>query len=372
MKIQVNSCNKTKEGYEVEVQYVDIFSLKLYPDGKGGQLGDRGNIGGSKILKVAEDKVILENKIDAGTYDYEIDLERREDIAIQHSAEHLFSGIAKEKFNLNNVGFRMTETFTTVDLDSNNITDEDVKNLMKEVNLAVKKGGEIKTKICSPEEAEAIALRKPISSKIKNEDIRIVKISKFDTCACAGFHASDLKDIRLVKLISRETKGKNTRFSIIAGQRAIDDYEMKSEIVKELKHKFSCKDNEIVSYVDNQFKNYDILKKEFNDINEKYAHVLYNNLDDNIIDINGNKIVILEEPKEVINCMKKIFDKNLTLIGLTDENIMLISNCLDCGELIQKIRKTHPNFKGGGKGKQGNIKGSIEKEEIFKIFKNIL
>lgn len=372
MKIKVNSCNKIKDGYEITVEYIDIFSLRLYPDGKGGQLGDRGNIGGIEILKVTSDNVVLKEKIELGIYDYEIDMERREDIAIQHSAEHLFSGIAKEKFNLNNVGFRMTETVTTIDLDSNDISENIVKDLMKEINLAVKKGGAIETKICSIEEAKRIELRKPISSKIKSDEIRIVKISKFDTCACAGFHINDLKDIRIVKLVSKEIKGKNTRFSIIAGQRAIDDYEVKSEVVTALNHKFSCRDNEIISSIDKQLEHYENLKKEFNELNQEYTKLLYKTLDNKIEEINGNKIVFLEEKKEVINEIKKIFDKELTLVGLTGENIMFVSNVLDCGYLIGEIKKINPNLKGGGKGKQGNLKGSLEKNEIIEILKKIL
>ncbi|MFK4784575.1 alanyl-tRNA editing protein [Fusobacterium sp. MFO224] len=372
MKIRVNSCNKIKGGYEVMVEYIDIFSLKLYPDGKGGQLGDRGNIDGIKILKVTDDKVVLENEIASGVYDYEIDMERREDIAIQHSAEHLFSGIAKEKFGLNNVGFRMTETITTIDLDSNDISEEIIKKLMDEINLAVKEGGMVETKICSIEEARKIELRKPISSKIQSDEIRIVKISNFDICACAGFHTGDLKDIRVVKLVSKEIKGKNTRFSIIAGQRAIDDYEAKSKIITDLNHRFSCRDNEILSCIEKQFQNYESLKKEFNEMNQKYAKILYDTMDQKIELINGNEMVFLEEKKEIINEIKKIFDKNLTLIGLADENIMLLSNTLDCGHLIGEIKKISPDLKGGGKGKQGNLKGNLEEYEIKEILKKIL
>ena len=49
--LEVLNCNKIKNGYEIELKE-NVF----YPDGKGGQLGDRGNIGESKILEVKESK----------------------------------------------------------------------------------------------------------------------------------------------------------------------------------------------------------------------------------------------------------------------------------------------------------------------------
>lgn len=372
MKIKIDSCNKVNEGYEIKVQYIDIFSMRLYPDGKGGQLGDRGEIGGIKILKVLDDKIVLEKEIIPGIHEYKIDMERRKDISIQHSAEHLFSGVAKEKFNLNNVGFRMTETVTTIDLDSNEISDEVCKKLIEEINLVIDKGEEIKTEVCSIGQARERYLRKPISTKIQNEDIRIVKIGDYDVCACAGFHAKDVKDIKFVKLVSKEVKGKNTRFSILAGKRAIEDYELKSEIITSLNHKFSCRDGEILFNADKQSENLEKLKKDFNELSQNYAKILYENLEKEIIEISDEKFVILEEKKEVLSAIKKIFEKDLTLIGITSESVMLVSSSLNCGELINKIKKTNPSLKGGGKEKQGNIKGTFKKEEIIEVLKKIL
>lgn len=263
MFIGIKSCEKYNDNYAVEVEYIDLFSTKIYPDGKGGQLGDRGHINNIKILEVKEDKIILADEIQKGEYEYYIDNERRNDIAMQHTAEHLFSGIALKDYGFHNVGFRMGEEISTVDLDSDLISDETIKELSDKVNKAILKGAKVLGTTIMKHEIETVSgLRKKISPKITDEYIRLVKIEGYDLCACAGFHVGDIKDIRVFKILSHERiKGKYTRITFIAGDRALKDYNKKSEIIKELNHKFSCRDNEIIEKLENYQKGYDELKK---------------------------------------------------------------------------------------------------------------
>lgn len=227
MFIGIKSCEKYNDNYAVEVEYIDLFSTRIYPDGKGGQLGDRGHINNIKILEVKEDKVIIADELEKGEYEYSLDTERRNDIAVQHTAEHLFSGIALKDYNLNNVGFRMGEEVSTIDLDSDSISDEMVKELSDKVNEAISKGAKVLGTTIMRHEIETVeGLRKKISPKITDEYIRLIKIEGYDLCACAGFHVGDIKDLKVFKILSHERiKGKYTRFTFIAGQRALKDYE---------------------------------------------------------------------------------------------------------------------------------------------------
>ena len=40
------------------------------------------------------------------------------DIGVPHTAKHLFFAVAYNGYGVNTVGFRVTETYTTVDLDA--------------------------------------------------------------------------------------------------------------------------------------------------------------------------------------------------------------------------------------------------------------
>lgn len=375
MFIGIKSCEKYNDNYAVEVEYIDLFSTKIYPDGKGGQLGDRGHINNIKILEVKEDKVIIADELEKGEYEYSLDTERRNDIAVQHTAEHLFSGIALKDYNLNNVGFRMGEEVSTIDLDSDTISDEMVKELSDKVNEAISKGAKVLGTTVMRHEIETVSgLRKKISPKITDEYIRLVKIEGYDLCACAGFHVGDIKDLKVFKILSHERiKGKYTRFTFIAGQRALKDYEKKSEIIKSLNHKFSCRDNEVLEKFENYQKEHEELKKSYNQLLQKYALSLKENILKNAVEINSHKIIFYHGNRELINELKKVFaEEKITFAGFYEDSVLIASEDINCSALIKEIIKADNSVKGGGGAKQGNIKGNISKEIIIKSFQNIL
>lgn len=375
MFIGIKSCEKYNDNYAVEVEYIDLFSTRIYPDGKGGQLGDRGHINNIKILEVKEDKVIIADELKKGEYEYSLDTERRNDIAVQHTAEHLFSGIALKDYNLNNVGFRMGEEVSTIDLDSDTISDKMVKELSDKVNEAISKGAKVLGTTVMKHEIETVSgLRKKISPKITDEYIRLVKIEGYDLCACAGFHVGDIKDLKVFKILSHERiKGKYTRFTFIAGERALKDYEKKSEIIKSLNHKFSCRDNEILEKLENYQKEHEELKKSYNQLLQKYALTLKEDILKNAVEINSHKIVFYHGDKELINELKKVFaEEKITFAGFYEDSVLIASEDINCSALIKEIIKADSSVKGGGGAKQGNIKGNISEEIIIKSFQNIL
>lgn len=375
MFIGIKSCEKYNDNYAVEVEYIDLFSTRIYPDGKGGQLGDRGHINNIKILEVKEDKVIIADELEKGEYEYSLDTERRNDIAVQHTAEHLFSGIALKDYNLNNVGFRMGEEVSTIDLDSDTISDKMVKELSDKVNEAISKGAKVLGTTVMKHEIETVSgLRKKISPKITDEYIRLVKIEGYDLCACAGFHVGDIKDLKVFKILSHERiKGKYTRFTFIAGERALKDYEKKSEIIKSLNHKFSCRDNEILEKLENYQKEHEELKKSYNQLLQKYALTLKEDILKNAVKINSHKIVFYHGDKELINELKKVFaEEKITFAGFYEDSVLIASEDINCSALIKEIIKVDNSVKGGGGAKQGNIKGNISEEIIIKSFQNIL
>ena len=186
--IKVLSCTKEKNNWIIEVE-----SHSLYIDGKGGQIGDQGYIGNTKFLIVIDDKkIMVENEISVGEYEYTVDNDRVFDIGVQHTAQHLFSAIAYNEYGLNTVGFRMTETYTTVDLDSKDLDENFVDELEKKINSAIGEGRAILEKIVTREAANSIdTFRKKISDKVTG-DVRIITIDNMDTSACAGYHVSDI------------------------------------------------------------------------------------------------------------------------------------------------------------------------------------
>lgn len=372
MLIKIISCEKEKNGYAVKAEYNYPDCLEIYPDGKGGQLGDRGTINGIEILEVKDDKIIVAEEINPGEYEYFLDMERRADIALQHTAEHLLSGILLKEYNLNNVGYRMGEDVSTCDIDTENFSDELLNEIAEKVNKAISKGAEVYEKIVTHEEAAEINLRKKLSPKITG-DIRIVEIKNYDLCACAGFHLKNIKDIKIFKFTSYErVKGKYTRVSFIAGERAIEDYNKKAEIITKLNHKFSCRDYEIIEKLENYQKEHENLKRNYLAVLQSYAHILGTNLAEKAEIFNSHKVVVYEGEKDLVDSLRRYFaNTEITFAGIASDTVFLSSRTVNCTQLIKNIISSDNTLKGGGSPKQGNIKGNVSKEIIINAIKNI-
>jgi len=99
LKIQSVHKNDKLEIVKIEEKngkcYAYALSSPFYPDGKGGQLGDRGKIGNVDVLAVSErDGFVvheLSGIIEPGIYNVQINQLRRKDIAQQHTAQHILS-----------------------------------------------------------------------------------------------------------------------------------------------------------------------------------------------------------------------------------------------------------------------------------------
>lgn len=349
MKVEVLNCEKVKEGYIVKLKDVNE---PFYIDGKGGQLGDRGTIGESNVLEVRDGSILTDKEVSLGEQEYTIDMERRKDIASQHTAQHLFSALAYNDYQLNTVGFRMAEEYTTVDLDSNTITEETIKELENKANEVI---------------------RKAIKDKVTG-DVRFVEIPDIDLGACAGFHVENTKDIKLFKILSHEKiKGNYTRFFFIAGDRALKDYAFKHEISKELCHTFSCKDYEILTMLNKSLEEKKRIEVEMKMIASEFSELLGDKLMKEAEEINGYKFILYMGDKVTTQYLPRhINPEEYLLIAGSDDSYSVFSNKINCKDFLKELISSNENIKGGGNQIKGNFKGKISKEELKKQLETFL
>lgn len=364
MEVLVKRCEKVKNGYFIEIEPSEV----LYTDGKGGQLGDRGKIGGSKIVEVKEDGVVVDRELECMEYEVEIDYVRQEDIACQHTAQHMFSAIAYKEYGLNTVGFRMAEEYTTVDLDSNQITVEMVDELERMANEIIKEAIQLNIFVMGNEEARKIeGLRKEIKEKVVG-DVRFVEIPGIDLGACAGFHVENTKDIQLFKIVNYEKiKGNYTRFYFLAGKRALRDYSFKHSLSKELGHIFSCKDYEIIEMVNKSLEERKKIESEYKNLASKYVEFLADEL------LRESEVVGEYQPifyfgdSTVAQFLGKFMGEKNILITGNEGNFSVTAQKLNCKEFIKYLLEKKSTLKGGGNQVKGNFKGEIGKEELREI-----
>lgn len=371
MKVEVLSCEKIKEGYIVKLK---DGNEPFYIDGKGGQLGDRGTIGESIVLEVKDGSILVDKEVALGEQECSINMERRKDIASQHTAQHLFSALAYNDYQLNTMGFRMAEEYTTVDLDSNTITEETIKELENKANEVIRRAIELKIYTLNHEEAMKIeGLRKAIKDKVTG-DVRFVEIPDTDLGACAGFHVENTKDIKLFKILSHEKiKGNYTRFFFIAGDRALKNYGFKHELSKELCHIFSCKDHEILTMLNKSLDEKKKIETEMKMIASEFSELLGEKLMKEAEEINGYKFIIYVGDKTTVQYLPRhINPEEYLLITGSEDSYSIISNKINCKDFLKELTSASNNIKGGGNQIKGNFKGKISKEELKKQLETFL
>ena len=212
---RVVSCTLTDGCYEVVLDRTAFF-----PE-EGGQYSDRGVIGDAKITNVTEcDGVIVhiaDKPLTVGEeYFASIDFEERYEKMQCHSAEHIISGIIHSLFGLDNVGFHLGGEDVTLDV-SAPLDRESLARVEELANKAVFEHIDIEAIYPTPSEAEALAYRSKLDI---SENLRVVLIPGYDSCACCAPHVANTAEIGCIKILDAEKLRGGMRIHITAGKRA--------------------------------------------------------------------------------------------------------------------------------------------------------
>ncbi len=239
-------------GIEDGNRFVILNHTEFYPDGKGGQLGDRGKIGPATVIMVIErDHTVLhyvDTSLDFSRVHCIIDSQRRFDNSVQHTAQHILSQAFVSLYDIETVGFHMGEEVSTIDLDSFDITEEMIEEVERLSNGIVFEDRRVKKYTVEDEEIERLNLRKKENIKGK---IKIVEIEGFDCSMCGGTHVNSTGAIGLVKVIKQEKVKKTlTRLTFVAGFRALRDYHTRVKIINSISCLLTTGEEELIRKIE--------------------------------------------------------------------------------------------------------------------------
>jgi alanyl-tRNA synthetase len=217
----------------------------FYPTG-GGQPCDNGTLNGVAVLDVrAGSEVVwhlLESSLDSTTVAGRIDWRRRRDHMQNHSGQHILSQAFVVMAGASTVAWRLSDHTVTIDLDRASLPEEALVQAEQLTNEVVQQNRPISARIVDEAELPALALRKQPDV---DGPLRIVTIADFDQVACSGTHVRGTAQVGLVKVLRAERRGPETRIHFVCGQRAMDDYDRKHQIVRDLATRFTCGEDEI-------------------------------------------------------------------------------------------------------------------------------
>ncbi len=246
----------------------------FYPEG-GGQPSDTGVINDIPVLdirKEGDEVVHLVGDTPAftvgGMIHGAIDWDRRYDFMRQHTGQHLISAVFFNAKEINTVSVHLGEEISTVELDVGVVEEELLEHVERLANQAICANNPILTEWITDDELDAGTLRR--APKVSGQ-IRIVSVADIDRVACGGVHVGRTGEVGLVKLVGTEVVRGHLRTIWKIGERAYEDYHLKTQITSRFVDLFSAPLEELDAAVAGIFDKLNSSEKALRDAEGKRA-----------------------------------------------------------------------------------------------------
>ncbi len=233
----VTACAAAKNGYAVELDRTVFF-----PEG-GGQLSDRGKLGGAVVTHVAEEAGRIVHYCDkplavGSTVKAEVDGVVRLDHMQQHCGEHILSYAAWKLFGANNIGFHMSEGLVTIDLDKE-LTADELAQVEDFANREIWLDKPISVSYVPHTDLDKYTMRKK-NTKLTGT-LRLVSVQDGDICTCCGTHPSRTGAVGSIHIVSAEKHKQGQRISFLCGRWALLDARRKNAALRKTVQMLSVK-----------------------------------------------------------------------------------------------------------------------------------
>ena len=355
-----------------KVYKIVLDQTAFFPE-EGGQVADKGTL--TFINETGVEPVSLplldahikqdiiyhyvEKEIPVGTVvKGNVDWEQRFDFMQQHSGEHIISGLVNKQYGFDNVGFHLGLQEVTLDFNGV-LTLDELREIEMKANEAIWKNLPINIAFPSSEELSVLEYRSKLDL---TENVRIVTIPGYDTCACCAPHVDTTGQIGMIKITNVQSHRGGIRVNILCGNRALKDYTVKQNNAATISAALSVKQDLIADGVE-RLKEENFKQKEV--MNRLQATILKNMADNLPTPDESNHAILFVEPMDDIairNLINDLVPKYSGYVGVFWGNdvdgyrYIIGSSTLDCRELATALREKF-GAKGGGKAPmiQGNV-----------------
>ncbi len=329
----------------------------LFSEG-GGQLSDRGTIGGVKVSHVSERDGKIYHECDGplnvgdkvkAEIDWNVSLDRMQ----QYLGEHLLSYACWKLFGANNIGFHMSEDLVTIDL-GKELTEEELAKAALFTNEIIWENRPVTVDYMDSAEAAKLPMRK-FNSKIEGT-LRQVSVRDADICTCCGTHPPYTGMFGSVKIMRYEHHKQWQRLEFACWMRAFKDAALKNKLILEAGAELSSKPDDVPKRIIK-------LKEEIASINEelngKSAALLAIKLD-GAVDAkrtkNVRQLIVVTDTNQkaakILLPMVEDLPKTVSVIFTIGERLdyMVVAGKdtdADCRSLIKVLNETFGGCVGG-------------------------
>lgn len=225
----------------------------FYPE-SGGQMSDRGTLGGATLLDVVLDDLgrihhVLEGPLPSvGEFvEGEVDKIRRRIHMAQHTGQHMLSRAFVDVARAETVSSRLGESACTIDLDVPSLDERVAAQAEDLVNALIDDDVPVRAYVPTPDELRALPLRR--QPKV-TDNVRVVAIGDFDVSPCGGTHCTHAAQIGFVRIESIERYKGSARVVFSAGARARKNVTREAAITRAFAKEFTCGTDDVPAGLD--------------------------------------------------------------------------------------------------------------------------
>jgi alanyl-tRNA synthetase len=391
--INGQSVQSAKEGQDAEI----VLTATPFYGESGGQAGDTGYVEGTGFSFTVSDTkkpvdkfivhkgIVQEGKIKIGdAAQLIVDEERRKAIAANHSGTHILQAALKAVLGdhikqsgsqVNIAGLRFDFTHFS------KISDDEMQRVEEIANDIIRKNLEVKTEICSLEDALKTGATAVFDEKY-GATVRIVKMGEMSMELCGGTHVQRTGDIGLLKVVHESAIAAGVRrIEAVTGKEALLHAQKAEEELKRSAGLFKAGPLEVYDRAEKLLKHAKDLEKEIEALKGKIAAKDSGDLISQARNINGVKVLAVEvsiaDAKTMRDFGDKLRDKmesGIILLGSkAGEKALLL--CMVTKDLAGKyhagniIKELAPLVGGSGGGRPDMAQaGGTRPENLGKIF----
>lgn len=377
--------------------YVDIILDKtpFYAE-CGGQVGDSGYIENDDLkaevlttfkvnkLFVHRSKVINGDVVIGENVHAKIDIPRREEIRLHHTSAHLLQAALIKVLGdeVHQAGSQVEENRMRFDFTfSRAMTPDELMKVEEILNNWVAQGLKVSTEVMDIEKAKLTGATALFGEKYEDE-VRVVSIGN-DVCIskefCAGTHARNTRDLRLVKIVSEGAIAAGTRrIELVVSSAAFEFMNAKVKEMDKLSQMFKTHYYEIFDRVEKLVEENRELQKELVKAKEENARSKFATFISKAQEIDGGKLFISKVENFDSDAVKagiELLSNRLgeSIIVLANSKMVIakvsdsfVKNGINAGKIVGEIaRATGANGGGRPNFAQGGVKDASKLDNIL-------
>lgn len=229
-----------RAGADAHGAFVVLADTILYPEG-GGQPADHGRVNGVPVEDVqwvaGEPRHYVASAIPPGPADVELDWERRFDHMQQHTAQHLLTALAQDRFHWATTAFHLGAKTSDIELDVRRLPPAALDALEDAAAAEIRTGRPVSARRVAAAEFASLSVRTRGLPEDLRGDIRLVEIAGLDLNTCGGAHVDNTAAIETVKLLRAEPMRGGARVHFVAGgrvRRLCGEHETRNDALRRL------------------------------------------------------------------------------------------------------------------------------------------